>query len=188
VSDKVPSVIKVGQSEPELQEFLAEIVKLVPLTLEQQVRLKRSLAELTEHPFNKADGQVSAMLGPYHFPLRKTLFAALVHAVTLTGGLIVMPVDSGITFTGSVLAAIQQASDLLKKLDASEVQVYEAIGEAMKRVGGEGPKVTSTDIENVFDERGAAVPKLDAVLASLQNKGAIQSEVVAQQVYYSVRV
>src|SRR5579859_5463300 len=119
------SVIIIPNDQDGLTDFLRQLVArggasadLAQLSLspEESKSLAAALQPLVEHSFNVADGGVRAKIGSYQFPLRRTIYTALTLAVTFTGSVIAaisVPVGGGIALAGTVLAAVQRASDLI---------------------------------------------------------------------------
>jgi hypothetical protein len=88
---------------------------------------------------------------------------------------------------GTVLAAVQQAGDLINKLTPDEVVVYEALASILKNKmdGGEKtPRATVPDVEKVFDQRNLAPPDVSETLKVLSQKSAIKVDIEAGKPQY----
>jgi hypothetical protein len=199
--DNMPSVVVIRNDRQGLTEFIRELVPqdkpahraAVSLSADDSGKVAAVLETLAQHKFNIADGGVRAKIGSYQFPLRRTLYTALTLTVTFTGSVVaalVEPVGGGIALAGTVMAAIQQAGDLINELTPDEVDVYEALGTAMvkKRAAGqEKPRALVADVEQVFDQRNQAPPDVADTLRVLSERKAIQVAIVSGRPQYWIQ-
>jgi len=168
------------------------------LTSDEQTELRQILKTLADSSFNKgAAGQVVA--GKYHFPLRKTIFTAVVIVASFGASGIALataPITSVVGITGAVSAtaaalnAVKQLSELVTGLNVEEVLVYETLLEVARQrkanketlLGG-----TLDEVEDVLKARGqhAALRSLRNVLGKLVNDKVI-TKLEGNETRYSV--
>jgi|SRR6516165_2831195 hypothetical protein len=170
------------------------------LTSDEQTELRQILKTLADSSFNKgAAGQVKVVAGKYHFPLRKTIFTAVVIVASFGASGIALataPITSVVGITGAVSAtaaalnAVKQLSELVTGLNVEEVLVYETLLEVARQrkanketlLGG-----TLDEVEDVLKARGqhAALRSLRNVLGKLVNDKVI-TKLEGNETRYSV--
>jgi hypothetical protein len=175
--------VVIHEDKEDLKELLTQVgipAGKVELTEENERELRSILGELKQHPFNKADGEVRAIIGNVHFPLRKTLFSAFVLTLKLSIGtahLAIEPVTGGIDLTINFIEAAQKAQELFTRLSEDELEVYEAILAVQNRSQSpQEARASLPEIEGIFAQRGEQGPDLEEVLDDLRSKEVIEKE------------
>lgn len=196
--DRRQDLVIVTTERSDLSEVLTDILasagrptEIAELDETTAATLAKELKNLAAHPFNQADGQVRVLFkGGHHFPLRKTLYSALVLTVTLTGSVmvaVVEPMSGAVGIVGTVLGAIERANELISKLTPEEVVVYEALLEIMKQrrdAGERQPRVTAEDVKMLFKKRQEAAPDPANTLQVLRDKDVVKFELSKGQTQY----
>lgn len=157
-------------------------------------RLDKALQALVDHPFNQAaDGSVKALIGKYRFPLRKTIVSTVAIAASFTASgiaLVGFPIAGVAGGIASVIAAAEQVSALVTKLDDVDLLVYHALLETAaernkKRQAQRGS--TLQEIKAIFDSRGEAPPPLlQEILDKLANKEILKVDLSGAEKRYTV--
>jgi hypothetical protein len=188
----------IHQSKEDFVELLVEaglsqeVAKA--LTDAQQEQLTNSLKALGKTQFNQgAAGGVRQIAGRYHFPLRRTLFSAVIITASLTAagiGVVAAPAVGAVGAVAAVLAALQQLSDLVTPLSPTEISIYVGLLEVIKRRQAEKKSPsggTAKEVQDLFRERGTApVPTTAAILAELCNKKVVSVDARSNDLRYSI--
>lgn len=188
--------ISIDDNPKDLSEVMGDFdarLKGIDLDEDQAKQLAASLKQLSELPFNQADGGTRALIGKHAFPLRRTVFTAIVSAVALGAGVVgavAAPVAGSVALASTVLLTVQRMSDLFVKLSPDEILVYEALTSALlakKQAGVEKPQATEAEVTEVFKARKEAAPNVNAALLTLTQKGAVSAEVSGQNTVYRIK-
>jgi hypothetical protein len=185
--------ILIENSSADIEQVFADLGKGAVTDVDQVKQMSAVLKALTDHPLNQADGSVRSMIGSYHFPLKRTIYTALVIAVSFGGGVLAViaePVGGSVALGGAILAAAQQASDLFTKLSPDELVVYEALGSLLlqwRQANDPRSRATAADVDALFAQRNEASPDVAPTLQSLRDKNAVESEVMQGQVHYWIK-
>jgi hypothetical protein len=196
--DHSPGAVVISNDGEGLTDLLREMTpnlravdrSALTLSSDDSKKLVTVLDSLVSHQFNTADGGVRAKIGSYQFPLRRTIYTALTLTVTFTGSVIAAvaePIGGTVALVGTVLAAAQQAGDLINKLTPDEVVVYEALGSTLlekRDAGVKQMRATVEDIEKVFDRRDLAPPDVAGTLQVLSQRNAIKVDIEARRPHY----
>jgi hypothetical protein len=180
------ATILIHEDKDDYQELLRNMgVSSTQVELsEDQIReLTNDLKRLRDHPFNAADAETRALIGSHHFPLRKTLYSALIGTVGIAAavvGAVFEPVSGGVGVVAAVLGVVKDFSELIVTLTREELVVYEAIVDLQRKKAASGakPRVSAAEIDQLFDERDVEGPDVEPVLTSLREKQAIHTEFV----------
>jgi hypothetical protein len=169
-------LVVIGDSEAELREVLADL-GLPEGPLPDLDRLRAALGELRDHPANRGEVGASAVIGRYHFPLRRTLYAALVATVKSAGAVVAAlanPTAGGIAAALVILDTIEKAAALISRLDEREILALEALASATARNQARDPQADSASLDEVaavLTEQDEAVPDLANILHAMSDPG-----------------
>ena len=132
----------------------------------QERQLIAALEQLSEHRFNGADaGELRAMIGDRHFPLRRTLYNTVIYTMAISGGVLaatVNPVAGCLSLGAAVLSALQKATELVTRLTPGELVIYRALAAVLAEKQRAGVKVGATvdEVQTELDKASGETPDL----------------------------
>jgi hypothetical protein len=185
IDDRSETVV-IHEDKVDYNELLTRMgvsTEQLDLSREQISEFTTVLRALATHPFNEADAEARELIGSHHFPLRRTLYSALIGTVAIGAaavGAVFEPISGAAGIVAAVLGVTKDFSELIVKLTPEEIVVYEAIVhlQRKKTANKEKSRVSAPEIDQLFDERNAAGPDVEPILACLSKKNAIHSEFV----------
>lgn len=173
-------VIAIRNSEEDLKEVLADLGLPAdawiddPATFKAELaRLGDSLHALRDHPSNEAEASLSAVIGNYHFPLRKTLYLALVTTVKASAAVIAItanPLVGGLAMTALILDTVEKVQAVITRLDDVQILVLGALGTAIAQNRQRDPTLQAASVPEVLavlTGRGDPLPDVATILARM---------------------